>query len=216
MSLLIDIIAKCFSMKQRVPDINDTIVIQDMEILYPAATILLDLTANEDHIEEICASMQRHNLFKYIISDKLDQLMHSDLRSTQMKKLRDLFIGMVLNLTCNIEDLSTIIELITSHNALQVLILILQDNRQDWPTHGASQALMQYSHICMNNDQILRAFEMMKVKECLTRMINQSILIHPEASVHIQDAISYLDICETKISHIRTIIQTSMHFATAA
>jgi hypothetical protein len=77
-----------------------------MEMLYPAATILLDLTANEERIEEVCEHCRRHDMFDYIIHDKLDQLLNcpDQLTTTQLKKLRDLFIGMTLNLACNIEN----------------------------------------------------------------------------------------------------------------
>ena len=64
--------------------------------------------------------------------------MSCNLNTTQLKKLRDLFIGMVLNLTCNIEDVDTILKMISKYNILEVLVQILKDIRQDWPTHGAA------------------------------------------------------------------------------
>ena len=66
-----------------------------------------------------------------------------------MKKLRDLFIGIVLNLACNIEDNVMILYLVKDINILDPLLKILVDSRNDWPTHGASQAIMQYSHLAM-------------------------------------------------------------------
>ena len=59
-----------------------------------------------------------------------------------MKKLRDLFIGIVLNLTCNIEEPAMIKYLVKEMKIIEPLVTLLQDSRQDWPTHGASQALM--------------------------------------------------------------------------
>ena len=85
--------------------------------------------------------------------------MTADLNTTQLKKLRDLFIGMILNLTCNIEDTNTILRMIQDHNVLQMLLLILNDSRHDWPTHGAAQALMQYSHLSMQNGRVFELFE---------------------------------------------------------
>jgi 5-bromo-4-chloroindolyl phosphate hydrolysis protein len=66
-----------------------------------------------------------------------------------MKKLRDLFIGIVLNLACNIEDQGMIAYLVAEIDILAPLTMILADSRNDWPTHGASQAIMQYSHLAM-------------------------------------------------------------------
>jgi hypothetical protein len=63
--------------------------------------------------------------------------------------LRDLFIGIALNLSCNIEERNLIIYLVEEINILKPILQILIDNRNDWPTHGASQALMQYSHLSM-------------------------------------------------------------------
>lgn len=49
----------------------------------------------------------------------------SSLQTTQLKKLRDLFIGMTLNLTCNIDDPNTILGLLTKNRVLGYLIKIL-------------------------------------------------------------------------------------------
>jgi hypothetical protein len=64
------------------------------------------------------------------------------LHSTQLKKLRDLFIGIALNLACNLEDSEIIHHLVVELDMLKPLVLILKDSRCDWPTHGASQAIM--------------------------------------------------------------------------
>ena len=56
--------------------------------------------------------MEEKNMFSYIVFDKLEQLMKCSLHTTQLKKLRDLFIGMILNLTCNIEDDAMILEIV--------------------------------------------------------------------------------------------------------
>lgn len=56
-------------------------------------------------------------------------LLKIDIRQTQLKKLRDLFIGMVLNLTCNIEDNDFIIYLVKDMNVLSPLLQILMDPR---------------------------------------------------------------------------------------
>jgi hypothetical protein len=84
--------------------------------------------------------MKQLGLFNYVINDKLTQLIDQRalLRTTKMKKLRDLFIGIVLNLTCNIEDMEIIRHLVVDLNVLRPMLQVLMDSRCDWPTHGAS------------------------------------------------------------------------------
>lgn len=89
--------------------------------------------------------MMNHDMYGFIIKYQLPILMNKDLRQTQLRKLRDLFIGIVLNITCNIDDTQITTYLINEIDILQSLMQILQDQRQDWPTQGAAQALMQYS-----------------------------------------------------------------------
>ena len=122
-----------------------------MDLLYPAATVLLDLTANEEKVEEMVNLMIGKKIFEYIIYDKLMYMINKNaiIKDTQLKKLRDLFIGMVLNLACNVEDQSLITYFVINLDILEPLLLILKDPRNDWPTHGASQALMQYAHYAM-------------------------------------------------------------------
>ena len=74
---------------------------------------------------------------------------------------------MVLNVTCNVEDTKIIHQLISHHGVLEILIRVLQDKRNDWPTHGAAQALMQYSHLSMQDDHVYNEFENQKIGERL-------------------------------------------------
>ena len=49
--------------------------------------------------------------------------------TSQLKKLRDLFIGIVLNMSCNIEDTEIMMKLVNEHQLIQTLIKILKDQR---------------------------------------------------------------------------------------
>jgi hypothetical protein len=57
-------------------------------------------------------------------------------------KLRDLFIGIILNLTCNVENSEIIYDMIVRAGVVRVLCDILKDSRHDWPTNGAALALL--------------------------------------------------------------------------
>ena len=79
--------------------------------------------------------------------------------STKMRKLRDLFIGIILNLVCNIEDDHLITHLLGPEiNILKYLMLILRDPRSDWPTHGSSQAILNYSTLAAQNMAVYERF----------------------------------------------------------
>lgn len=46
---------------------DSVLLIPDIDVLYPAATVLLDLTANEDMITRCSQEMLRRNMFSYIL-----------------------------------------------------------------------------------------------------------------------------------------------------
>jgi len=131
------IVNKCFQTNRTLAD-ESVLIVPDINILYPAATILLDLTANEEIIGKVSQEMMNHNMFEFIIKYPLPALMNKDLRQTQLRKMRDLFIGIVLNITCNIEDAQMTSYFINEIDILKTLMQILEDKRQDWPTQGAA------------------------------------------------------------------------------
>ena len=47
-----------------------------------------------------------------IVSQFLTFLMRAKLNSTQLRKLRDLFMGIILNLACNVDDEQIMIHMI--------------------------------------------------------------------------------------------------------
>jgi hypothetical protein len=116
-----------------------------IQIKYPAATVLLDLTANENCIEKVAFLIKEKDLFDVIIYE-LDQALKRKISKTAPNKVflnrfRDLMIGIVLNLTCNVES-DEITEYMTSKGIVRLLKEILLDSRHDWPTNGAALALL--------------------------------------------------------------------------
>lgn len=57
-------------------------------------------------------------------------------------RYRDLMIGIILNLTCNVENESVIKYMIFERDVIQPLCQILIDSRFDWPGNGAALALL--------------------------------------------------------------------------
>jgi hypothetical protein len=79
--------------------------------------------------------------------------------------LRDLFIGIILNLCCNVENLNLILRLIKEHEIIGILARIMVDSRHDWPTNGAALALIQYSYKAMNETEIFSFMDKCNLKE---------------------------------------------------
>lgn len=128
----IEVISDCFknnSTTKNSPKNAYRVAFKDIESLYSAATILLDLTANEEQVEQISKQMLAYHVFEDIVKDKLRYLMHPQavLETPQLKKLKDLFMGMVLNLTCNIEEEHFIMYMVQDLDILKVLVQILID-----------------------------------------------------------------------------------------
>jgi hypothetical protein len=84
-------------------------------------------------------------MFGTIKNELEDSLLREIPKNSPLKiyynRYRDLMIGTVLNLTCNVES-EEITEYMTSNGVTKLLKEILIDNRHDWPTNGAALALL--------------------------------------------------------------------------
>lgn len=114
-------------------------------VKYPAATVLLDLTANEHCIERVSHHIRDRELFSVIIKE-LELALHrkvtdSDPNRVLLNRYRDLTIGIVLNLTCNVES-EEVTKYMLHSDVIRMLVHILTDPRHDWPTNGAALALL--------------------------------------------------------------------------
>ena len=126
----------------------ETFLLPDNDLIsikYPAATVLLDLTANENCIEKVAHLIMDRNLFGVIL-DELEQALKRKVsknapNKVYLNRFRDLMIGIVLNLTCNVES-EEITEHMIKKDVIRLLKEILVDERHDWPTNGAALAIL--------------------------------------------------------------------------
>jgi hypothetical protein len=106
-------------------DKNDLI-----QVKYPAATVLLDLTANENCIEKVAQLIKERSLFDIILRELELALQRkvskSDPKKVYLNRFRDLMIGIVLNLTCNVES-DEITQYMISKDVIRLLKEILVD-----------------------------------------------------------------------------------------
>lgn len=79
-------------------------------------------------------------------------------------------IGIVLNICCNIED-PLVYRYLLSTDIIALLVVILQDSRQDWPTNGASLALLQYAHQSLSNSELYFKLEDANVASIATKFL---------------------------------------------
>ena len=97
-------------------------------------------------------------MYPFILS-RLEDLIRRRSTETWEQKLRDLFIGIILNLCCNIENQGLLKKLVVEENIVKSLLQILVDVRQDWPTVGASQALLSICYNAMNESDYYWALD---------------------------------------------------------
>ena len=72
-------------------------------VKYPGATVLLDLTANEEIFERVASLMGKYGLFKTVLYELGEAFGRGKVKilPANFDRYRDLLIGIVLNMTCN-------------------------------------------------------------------------------------------------------------------
>ena len=116
-----------------------------ISVKYSAATVLLDLTANEYCIEKVGQLIKEKDLFTLIKNELViafaRKITAKTLNKMYLQRFRDLLIGIVLNVCCNVES-EDVSKYMLGLGALPILSKILVDSRHDWPTNGAALAIL--------------------------------------------------------------------------
>ena len=120
-----------------------------------------------------------------------------NIRKPQLSRYRDLLFGIILNLTCNLENESLIEYMVVELDILRNLKKIVVDVRQDWPTNGGALALLQYCHMALSNHKIFEKVEENQIKELLENFSEKCRKI--ETKKHIFEAIQMIEMARFKM-----------------
>eukprot|EP00347_Sterkiella_histriomuscorum_P003729 403363170 len=190
---------------------NDLVTIK-----YPAATVLLDLTANEGCIEKVAHLIKDKDLFDIILVELEEALKRNvDKKSPHkvyLNRYRDLMIGIVLNLTCNVES-EEITEYMVRKNVIKVLKEILVDSRHDWPTNGAALALLQYAHLSLSNAEMFMRLDENQIQELLMKFVNECK--KNETKRHLYETITLITMSKQKMVSISRILMQQCYASCA-
>jgi hypothetical protein len=113
-----------------------------------------------------------------------------------LSRFRDLMIGIILNLTCNVEN-TEVIDYMLKQNVIRMLRKILVDQRHDWPTNGAALALLQFSHTALSNTDIFLMLEEENVFTCIVEFLN--VCKNRETKKHLHEASTLIAMSRKKM-----------------
>jgi len=178
------------------------------DLLYSAVTVLLDLTANEICIERCAKFLHISGMFSFIFQEaklafsrKYDSHCTNPVKST---KYKDLLIGIILNLACNVES-EKIQGFFIENGVVDILVEVLFDQRNDWPSNGSALALLQYSHKSITNLAIYAKISSEKLRSLMREYIkNEKATL--ESRKNIIEANTLLEIAEKKQKSVINII----------
>lgn len=186
------------------------------QVKYPAATVLLDLTASEGCIEQVSYHIRDRELFSVVIAELEKALARkvsdSDPNRVLLNRFRDLTIGIVLNLTCNVES-EEVTKYMLGSDVVRILVRILTDPRHDWPTNGAALALLQYSHQALGNQEVFAQLEQASVFEEIQRFYPECK--NQESRRHLYEALTLVQMVRTKMGGIDGILAYHVYAACA-
>ena len=121
-------------------------------------------------------------------------------------------IGIVLNLTCNVES-EEITEYMVSKDVIRLLKEILVDSRHDWPTNGAALALLQYAHLALSNADMFVKLEESKIYDTMIKFVSECK--NKETKRHMYEAITLITMSRSKMESISKILTQHCYAACA-
>ncbi len=160
--------------------------------------------------------IEERDLFRVIIRE-LEQALERKVKRNSPNKVyynrfRDLMIGIVLNLTCNVES-EEITDYMLKQDVIRLLKIILVDTRHDWPTNGAALALLQYAHMGLSNADLFGRLEHFGIHDTMTKFVSECR--NKETKRHLYEAITLITMSRTKMTSITQILNQNAYAACA-
>ncbi len=186
------------------------------EVKAAAVTVLLDLTASEAALDRVAQYLKSHSMFEFIFKE-LTALLHRSLlansdKGDKQRRFRDLLIGIVLNLACNV-DSEEIQQHFVATGIIPLLTSILHDSRHDWPTNGSALALMQYCHMSISNIHVYQQLRNASAQQAMTAYMSAGRSL--EAKRNVYEGLAFLSVADKKQLSVCSIM-TKMWIAPAA
>ncbi len=119
----------------------------DSEATFKSLTVLLDISASEDLIEELSQLLIRREEDTVTLMSKFWTLFETQ----KHQKLLDLFVGLLLNIACNLMDEETLLGFLKLPFFVEYLLRVLIDSQKAWPICGAALAFVQLGHLAAKN-----------------------------------------------------------------
>ncbi len=119
----------------------------DSGVAFKALSILLDISATENKIEPLARVLISYDMLTIELLKKFWYLFEQKITL----KMLDLFVGLLLNLACNISDEEILFKFISMPYFVEYLLRVLIDSKKAWPVQGASLAFVQLAHMAARN-----------------------------------------------------------------
>lgn len=116
-----------------------------------------------------------------------------------LNRYRDLTIGIVLNLTCNVES-DEVTRYMLNSDVVRVLGRILTDARHDWPTNGAALALLQYAHMALSDHGVFQRLEQAGIHDTMSKFLHDCK--NQESKRHLYEAVTLVTMARSKMDNI--------------
>ena len=97
--------------------------------------------------------------------------------------------------------------MLADNDIIPYLIRIMEDNRCDWPTNGASMALLQYAHDSLSNASVFVKLEEAGVYEAVRAYFTANRLgMSAEIRHNLYETLQIMLVGRTKNENILTIL----------
>ena len=115
-------------------------------------------------------------LFGEVLEALMDTMGNMKVGKAYVGRYKDILIGIVLNLACNVRDPSLQVLMFSSPLLIPLLLKILIDLRQDWTTNGAAIALLHLSHASILDTEMFFLLDETNAESLIERYAGECLI----------------------------------------